>query len=59
MEKFKVMCGYPVNNGAYYSIHTDTNEIYLTKSKEKFDKAMAEGYFVIEPSGNPRRPKKE
>ena len=45
--KYKIITGFPCNNGSAYMIILENHEPLITKNKEAYDKAMKEGYIEI------------
>lgn len=50
--KYKIITGFPCNNGSAYMIILENHEPLITKNKEAYDKAMKEGYITVKVKGS-------
>lgn len=47
-SKYKIITGFPCNNGVAYMIMLENHEPLITRNKEAYAKAMNDGYVEIE-----------
>ena len=47
-SRYKIITGFPCNNGMAYMIMLENHEPLITSNKEAYDKAIKDGYVEME-----------